>query len=197
MKTEENKVLIDFGPADDGGLLKDMTCFLSGGIDRVSDDGVGWRNSLKKKCQEENILLRFLDPCDKPEHLGQEIGDEKKRVESLKLQGKGKWKELQQEVKTFKRIDYRMVDMCDMYLLYLDVDTHLCGSYFECKVAEEERKPIFFILSPNMQKHDVPTWLVDIVEWEHIFLSISDCAKYLKNIDNGNVDMSDKWVKVF
>jgi hypothetical protein len=100
-------------------------------------------------------------------------------------------------VKTFKRIDYRMVDMCDIYILYIDINIHLCGSYFECKVAEEERKPIFFILSSKMKKQDIPTWLVDIVDWEHIFCSVDECVDYFCDLNNGKIEITDRLIKVF
>ena len=179
------------------GVLKDRKTYIAGGIDIVKDDGVGWRQSLKGKCKKADVLLHFLDPCDKPKELGQEIGEEKQRMIRLKEGGEKNWNQLQKEVKKFKRVDYRMVDSCDLFIIYIDINIHLCGSYFECKVAEEQRKPIFVILSPNMEKKDIPTWLVDLVKWDEIFLSVNNCVCYLQNIDNGNIELDDRWIKIF
>ena len=60
--------------------LDGLTAFLSGPIDRVDDDGVGWRKELRKKCKNAKLPLKFFDPTDKPEGLGSEVGDEKKRI---------------------------------------------------------------------------------------------------------------------
>ena len=176
--------------------LEGMRCFVSGPIDRVDDDGVGWRNDIKRICKERNINIEFLDPCDKPEHLGQEIGDEKKRMEELKSGGPEMWLEAQREVKKFKRIDYRMVDMCDFYIIYIDINVHMCGSYFENKVAEEERKPIFVILADHMEKKDLPTWLVDLVNYDEMFESVEECVNYLDEMNNGKIIIDDRWIKV-
>lgn len=176
--------------------LRNMRGTLSGAIDRVSDDGKEWRRKIKKLCKKKNLGIKFLDPCDKPKHLGQEIGPEKKRMEMLKKRGVKFWKEAQQEVKKFKKIDYRMIDICDFYLLYIDINVHMCGSYFECKVAEEERKPIFVILSPGLEKEDLPTWLVDLVNYNEIFQSIEECVDYLKEINDGKIPLDNRWIKV-
>jgi hypothetical protein len=178
------------------GKLSGMRAFISGAIDRVADDGVEWRNNIKGLCKKKNIFINFLDPCDKPEELGQEIGKEKYRMENLKSLGKDTWKEAQKEVKKFKRIDYRMVDMCDIYIVYIDINVHMCGSYFECKVAEEERKPILMILADGMKKADLPTWLVDLVNYDEMFLSVEECVDYLEKIDNGIISFDDRLIKV-
>ncbi|KKK83095.1 hypothetical protein LCGC14_2796820 [marine sediment metagenome] len=178
--------------------LKGMLAYLSGGIDRIDDDGIGWRQDIIKKCEDKKILMNFLDPCNKPKHLGQEIGEEKKEMEKLKKEAKNKkdWENIQKRVKEFKRIDYRMVDTCNLCIIYIDTNTHLCGSYFECKVAEEERKPIFAILASHMKKKDLPTWLVDLINWDNIFYGVEECIDYLSKINNGEIEMDDRWIKV-
>ncbi len=178
------------------GKLCGMRAFISGPIDRVVDDGVVWRNNIKKLCKDRDIPIIFLDPCDKPEALGQEIGEEKHRMEKLKGLGKEAWIEAQKEVKKFKRIDYRMVDMCDIYIVYIDINIHMCGSYFEFKVAEEERKPILAILSEGMKKADLPTWLVDLVNYDEIFLKVEECVDYLEQINKGTICFDDRLIKV-
>tara|TARA_Y100000310_G_C20701843_1_gene830697 strand:- start:1320 stop:1862 length:543 start_codon:yes stop_codon:yes gene_type:complete len=176
--------------------LKGMRAYLSGPIDDVADDGIVWRKDLRKGCIDKSIEMIFLDPCDKPDYLGQEVGVEKRRMENLKAGGKREWKIAQKEVKNFKRIDYRMVDMCDLFILYIDVDAHMCGSYFETKVAEEQRKPIFVILSSNMERKYFPTWLIDLVDYDHIFANVDDCLDYLEKVNNEEVALDDRWIKV-
>ena len=107
MQTEENKIMVDFGPTDDDGYLKGATCFLSGPIDRVEDDGVQWRNYIKEQSIKRDLGLNFFDPCDKPEGLGSEIGIEKNKVQSLIREDK--WQEAQDFVKMFRRYDSAVV----------------------------------------------------------------------------------------
>ena len=57
--------------------LNGKRCVLSGGIDRVSDDGVGRRKYMKEECAKKKIGILFFDPCEKPNGLGSEIGVEK------------------------------------------------------------------------------------------------------------------------
>ena len=112
-KKFSSKVMIDFGPSDDDGLLKGATCFLSGPIDRVDDDGVQWRNYIKEQSKARGLGLSFFDPCDKPEGLGSEIGVEKFKVQNLIKEGK--WDEARDFVKTFRRYDLRGVDTSDTF----------------------------------------------------------------------------------
>jgi nucleoside 2-deoxyribosyltransferase len=176
--------------------LKDIHIYISGAIDRVSDDGIGWRQEIRKKCEQYNLPVVFLDPTDKPVELGSEIGIEKKRMEQLKSGGRELWELAQKEVKQFKRIDYRMVDRCDLFIIYIDISVHMCGSYFECKVAEEQRKPIFVILAKSMIRKDLPTWLIDLVNYDHIFLDINDVVEYLDKMNNEEIPLDNRWIKV-
>lgn len=177
--------------------MKDLTgvkVFLSGPIDRVKDDGVGWRREFIKKCKKAKLPLTYLDPTDKPKDMGSEIGDEKIRIQQLMK--KGKWKQAQEEVKQFRRYDLRMVDHCHLYVMYMDVTVHACGTYDECYTAERQHKPLFIIMASGQSKYDIPSWLVALMDEDEVFESIDDCVDHLKLLNNGKILLDNRWVMV-
>jgi hypothetical protein len=165
-QAQENKIMVDFGPPDDNGQLKGASCFLSGPIDRVSDDGVQWRLYIKEKAEEMDLGLSFFDPCDKPAGLGSEIGVEKTQVQDLIRENK--WQEAQDFVKTFRRYDLRGVDTSDFLIVKVDLDVHMCGTYDELFTAEREQKPILVIMGKGQKKEDIPTWLIAFIHEDEI-----------------------------
>jgi hypothetical protein len=173
--------------------LNGIKVFLSGGIDRVDDDGVGWRKEIRKKAKRAKLPVEFLDPTDKPEGMGSEVGDEKIRIQSL--MEKGKWEQAQEEVKIFRRFDLRMVDHCHLYIVYMDLNVHYCGTYDELFTAERQNKPLFVIMAPGQSKYDIPSWLIASVEEDEVFESIDDCVEHLKLMQNGKILFDRRWVK--
>lgn len=194
MQTKDSKVMIDFGPADDGGLLKGKRCVLSGGIDRVADDGVGWRNYVKKECEKKLIRVNFFDPCDKPNGLGCEIGVEKNKVR--RLIHEDKWSEAREFVKTFRHYDLRAIDWSDFVIVKIDIDSHLCGTYDEIFLAERELKPIFVIMGEGQTKYDIPTWLVSFINENEIFEDEDECIEYLSKLNSGDIKLDERWVNL-
>ena len=174
--------------------LTNITAFLSGGIDRVKDDGVGWRREIKRKCKRAKLPLKFFDPTDKPKGLGSEIGDEKLRVQ--KLMGQGKWEQAKAAVKIFRRYDLRMVDHSHLYIIYIDLSLHYCGTYNEFNVAERQGKPIFVIMAPGYSKYDIPVWAIASVNEGEVFESIDECVEHLKLLQEGKIVFDRRWVIV-
>jgi len=194
MQAEESKIMVDFGTADDSGLLKGVSCFLSGPIDRVSDDGIQWRNYIKEQSEKRALGIGFFDPCDKPEGLGSEIGIEKVKVQELIREGK--WQEAQDFVKTFRRYDLRGVDTSDFLIVKVDLDVHMCGTYDEMFTAEREQKPILVIMGPGQKKENIPTWLVSFIHSEEIFETEDECLDYLERLNKGEMEFDRRWVPI-
>ena len=174
--------------------IKDISIFLSGGIDRVEDDGIGWRKEIRSKCENANLNFNFYDPTDKPEGLGSEIGDEKNRIQKLMRQGK--WEQAQEEVKIFRRYDLRMVDHSHLYIIYIDLNVHYCGSWDEFNVAERQQKPIFVIMAPGQSKYEIPSWSVASVREDEVFESVDECIEHLKLLNEGKILLDKRWVKI-
>jgi len=169
-------------------------CALSGGIDKVKDDGVGWRNYIKDKCKEEGLNIKFFDPCHKPNGLGSEIGVEKRKVK--KLIDEGKWEEAREFVKSFRHYDLRAIDWSDFVIAKIDISVHLCGTYDEIFTAERQSKPILVIMGENQTKEDIPTWLIAFINEDEIFENEDECIYYLCKMNDGEILMDDRWVKL-
>jgi len=177
------------------GIIEGSHSFLSGPIDRVENDGVEWRRYIKKRCKEAGLGIIFFDPCDKPKHLGSEIGVEKEKVKSLI--NSGKWEEAREYIKEFRHFDLRAVDRCDFLIAKIDINIYACGTHDEIFTAERQNKPIFIIMGEGQKKEDIPTWLISFINEEDIFESEDQCVNYLIKIDNGEIELNKKWVKIY
>jgi hypothetical protein len=174
--------------------LDGIRCVLSGAIDRVADDGVEWRNSVEAKCKKKKLNIIFFNPCKKPNGLGSEIGVEKNKVR--KLINEDKWEDAKEYVKTFRHYDLRAIDWSDFVIIKIDITQHLCGSYDEIFLAERELKPIFVIMGEGQTKYDIPTWLVSFINKDEIFENEDECINYLMKINNGEILLDERWVKL-
>ncbi len=177
------------------GELWESRCALSGPIDRVTDDGVGWRNYIKRVCEEKGFGIRFFDPCDKPKNFGSEIGVEKYKVK--KMISEGRWEEAQKFVKNFRHYDLRAIDWCDFVIAKVDVNVHMCGSYDEMFLAEREHKLILVIMGEGQTKKDIPLWLVSFINEQEIFNNEDECIDFLSKMDKKEIKIGDRWLKFY
>lgn len=174
--------------------LDGKRCVLSGGIDRVPDDGVEWRLYVRKECTKRGLDIIFFDPCDKPNGLGSEIGVEKTEVRELI--NNDQWEEAREFVKTFRHYDLRAIDWSDFVIVKIDITSHLCGTYDEIFLAERELKPIFVIMGDGQTKYDIPTWLIAFINEHEIFNSEDECIDYLEKINSGEILLDERWVNL-
>ncbi len=179
------------------GMMKNLDgaqIYLSGGIDRVEDDGLGWRKEFRNRCNRAKLPVGFLDPTNKPDHLGSEVGEEKNRVRVL-LEAH-KWEQAQNQAKYFRHIDLRMVDSCHLFVVYIDITSHLCGTYQELFLAESQSKPMFVIMAPGQSKWDIPSWLVTVFDEDDVFNDVKSCVEHLKLLHSGKIIFDDKWIMI-
>lgn len=175
-------------------FLSGTRVYLSGAIDRIPDDGVQWRNYLKKRFIEENFDIKVFDPCDKPKHLGSETGLEKHKVKNLIKEGK--WEEARKFVSAFRHFDLRAIDWCDFVIAKIDINIHACGTYDEIFLAEREHKPIFIVMGEGQKKTDIPSWLVAFINEDEIFESEEECIDHLIKINKKEIKVDERWVKI-
>lgn len=176
--------------------LDGMSVYLAGAIDRAPDDGVAWRKSIIQKSIERGLKLQWFDPCNKPKSLGNdipgEIGEEKRKVKQFKKEGQ--WEKAKEIVHKYRRYDLRMVDTRDFIIAKIDPDIHLCGTYQEIFLAEQQHKPILAIMDKPFC--EIPDWLMDVIRKEELFNGVNDCVNYLVKVNNGEISMDDRWVKL-
>lgn len=180
--------------------LKSACVYLSGPMEFVADHGVEWRKKFIKLIREENIEIDIIDPTDKPGGVDEKIGENKAYQEML--QSEGRWKELADYVKSYRRYDLRFVDISDFLVVVIDKKVPQWGTSNEVYVAELQHKPMFFICDGGLK--NLPRWLFDVVDIEdaeknkrcNVFDSVEGVVEELKNINNGLIPLNDKWVLV-
>lgn len=172
--------------------LKDARCYLIGPITFAKDDGIGWRQNIQQMCKSNGIEINFLDPTNKPNGMGQEVGIEKSTAKEWKRTKQ--YDKLREYVKKYRRIDLRMVDISDFVIAYIDTNIFMFGSVDEIVTAERQKKPILCILPQGIE--NAPDWLFAITEIKYMFESIEDLFQFLCRINSGDIDLheDDKWV---
>ncbi len=175
------------------GKLKDSLCYLIGGIDYCPDAGKSWRKDIIHQCNVVNDLgIKFLDPTNKVEGLTEEVDSEQKYINRLKKLEK--WDELKSFMKKVVRSDHKSIDFSDFIVVYIDVDNHMCGSYFELQSALTEKKPYFIIVKGG--KANTPNWLFGILDHQYILPDVKSVVAELKGISSGTIETSDRWVLI-
>lgn len=180
------------------GKLEYSVAYLSGPMEYVADHGVEWRRKFINLLNEEGLKIDCIDPTNKPGGENIKIGENKEI--QVNLQKDGKFKELQEYVRSYRRYDLRFVDISDFLVVVVDPRVPQWGTSNEVYFAELQHKPMFFICDGGLQ--NLPRWLFDVIDIEddgkrgNVFESVEDVVEELKNIDNGTYPMSDEWVLV-
>ncbi len=174
--------------------LDGIKVFLSGAMDRVLDDGIEWRKEFREKAEKAGLDFKYFDPTDKPDGVAPETGLEKYEIKKALMEDN--WPYAQEKSREVRHVDLRMIDKTDLYVVYIDLGVHACGTYNELFVAEEHQLPLFVIMAPGYKKYDIPLWLVGIMKEEEVFEGIDGCIEYLQKINNGEVEIDDRWLRI-
>tara|TARA_R110002020_G_scaffold431092_4_gene640955 strand:+ start:834 stop:1457 length:624 start_codon:yes stop_codon:yes gene_type:complete len=161
--------------------LSGMRTYLAGPIDHAKDDGVGWRNKLKKFLSNRGV--KVLDPCDKPISYSayKEIGVEKQKM--MELKKTGRFFELSEQMKEIAHVDLRMTDVSDCVVVYIDPKTPMFGTIHELINSLQQRKPTLVVVEGG--KTQAPNWLFGIMDYNFMFDSFDDLETFLALVDEG------------
>ena len=173
-------------------VLEDAICYLIGPIDRVSDQGKGWRQYFTSQCKKNDIRLKVLDPTNKISKLTKEVDEEQKAINRMKSENN--WEELSKFMYKVVRSDHRSIDIGDFVVCYIDMSCHMCGSYFELESALSQKKPYFIIVNEGKEK--APAWLFGILDHNKIFNSVDEVIEELKDLNEGKKELDDRWVLI-
>ena len=168
--------------------LKNQRVYLAGAIDRVSDRGIGWRDSISPFLK--NLEIHINNPLKKLGDLG--IEDSITHLKKKALKETQDYENLSFLMKEIRRIDLRLVDISDFLIVNLDLDTHPCGTYEEIFWANRQKKPI--IVHVEQCKQSAPDWLFGAVPHQMIFstwLEIRDYLNYINNFEN--IETFNRW----
>jgi hypothetical protein len=89
-----------------------------------------------------------------------------------------------------------MIDSTNLYVVYLDLKIHACGTYNEFFEAERQEKPLFVIMAPGYKKYDIPLWLIGIIREQEVFEGIDECIDHLVKINAGEIEQDDRWLRI-
>ncbi|MFW9873089.1 MAG: hypothetical protein ACFFG0_08320 [Candidatus Thorarchaeota archaeon] len=156
--------------------LANSRCYLGGAMEFVSDFGMEWREYLKTKLLEFNII--WLDPTNKPIDIG--IEDLEGRDLRKFQKENGRFDAITHDMKIIRCVDLRMVDIADFLIVDLDVSVHTCGTYEEIFWANRCKKPV--IVKIKQGKQACPDWLLGTLPHEMIFSTFEEVRDYLNHI---------------
>lgn len=168
--------------------LKNTRCYLAGAMEHTSDNGVGWRDVIKRDL--ESLRITWLDPTDKPTEIAHEDADFANRLRYWKCQGN--WKKVSDAVRIIRAVDLRMVDIADFMIVNIDMDVPTCGTWEEIFWANRCMKPV--IVRVAQGKVAAPSWLFGTIPHEMIFSSWTEVGRYLRSINSSPViDDLKRW----
>lgn len=171
------------------GRLNGLTCYEAGPIDRVADNGRGWRDALTPFLRDLGVTV--YDPLNKPIATGLE--DDDSRMLRKKLIECGEWDELSRIMREVRIADLRMVDKADFLVIHVDTDIHLCGTYEEIFWANRSKKPA--IVHCKQGKAGLPQWLFGTIRHEMVFSSWEAVRSYLWHVHTAaEVDHLKRWL---
>jgi nucleoside 2-deoxyribosyltransferase len=162
--------------------------YLAGAIDRVSDRGAGWRDSISPFLSK--LGIKIFNPLTKTSEIGQE--DEKVHQYKIKLKKIKNYDALSSLMKSIRATDLRLVDISDFIIVNLNLDTHPCGTYEEIFLANRQKKPI--IIHVEQGKDATPDWLFGTIPHEMIFSTWKEIEEYLMYIHSAQyIETYNRW----
>ena len=168
--------------------LNNQRVYLAGAMDRVSDRGNGWRDSITPFLESLGVVV--FNPIKKPIMIGQE--DEATHRYKIKLKLEQNYNELSKLMKVIRSVDLRLVDISDFMIVNLDLDVHPCGTYEEIFWANRQKKPIIVHMVQGKQK--TPDWLFGTIPHEMIFSSWHEVKNYLNQIHSqADIKTFNRW----
>lgn len=170
-------------------ILDKSSTYLIGPLDFAKDHGTEWRQKITPELNKMNVTV--LDPTNKPGGYLSETKEEQRTIKEFK--DKKDYNSLRSFMKKIRRYDLRLVDNADFIIAYIDTSIHMCGSYDEIFTAEDQQKPILYIVKGGTDT--LSSWMFAVIDdFDTVFESLEDCIKYIKEINEGKVELNSKWV---
>ena len=168
--------------------LKNCRAYLCGGMDRVRDGGVAWRQRIKQELNDLGIV--FMDPTKKPIDIG--VENQETRDRRHREKAKGNYQYVADEIKPIRCVDLRMTDLADFLIVFLDKDNSGFGTIEEMTLANREKKPILVMQEGGKQL--CPDWAFGMICHECIFGCWEDLIAYVQHIAHDEViDTMGRW----
>ncbi len=174
------------------GKLDEATAYLSGSMEYAQDHGIAWRRNFINLSNEAGLNIHYIDPTNKPGGKDVKMGEDK--TFQQQLQDAGEFEELAKYVAHYRRYDMRFVDISDFLVASITPSIPQWGTADEIYLAESQHKPMFAIISGGLYK--LPRWLFDVFDANYIFENEQQVIDRLVQLDQGNLELDDRWVLV-
>ncbi len=179
-------------PKTPPGRLKDIHIYMSGAMEYVADAGVEWRLKFRDLSDHAGLMIKFIDPTNKPGDKPELAAESKQHQENLQLTGR--FEELRSFVHDYRRKDLRFVDLSDAVVVLISPGVPQWGTANELYEAERQHKPILTIIPGGL--YNLPRWLFDVVDFDLIFETVEEVVDYLVKINDQNNELDSRWVLV-
>ena len=173
------------------GLLSGACGYLSGPMEYVSDHGIVWRRKFIELSYQSGLKVDYIDPTNKP---GGNMQIKEDKEYQKQLREEGRYQELKEYVSNYRRLDLRFTDISDFVVAVVNPNVPQWGTSDECYTAEDQHKPIFWIIDGGLKK--LPFWLFDVAELNMVFDSVEAVIEKLIRLDTGLEKMTNEWVLV-
>lgn len=170
--------------------LSGSRAYLVGPMDRVRDNGVGWRRDLIPFLQE--LGIKALDPTNKPikNHTLPGVAREEKKYKKHFKENKD-YDGLTELMKVIRHVDLRMTDVCDFVIAHLNLEAKMCGTWEEIFNVNRQKKPVLVVIEGG--KDAMPDWMFGVLPHQHFFGSFDELQVYLRGISDGTIEMDSRW----
>src|SRR5690606_26703998 len=167
--------------------LKNQRVYLAGPIQYCSTGGITWRQLITPKLKELEIVV--LDPTNKPTNEFKESPEDAAR--RRKLKSDGRLFEVRDEMRPIRNYDLRLTDLADFIICYVNRDIYTIGTVEELSRANLSKKPCLIYHDGPIE--DLGDWLLAMFPVNHFFFKWEDMFDYLKKINEGLDDKTDRW----
>lgn len=165
--------------------------YLSGPIDNASDFGIGWRQMVRERLVDLNLI--FLDPCKKPLQPGFACEDLENHKRRLEQKRQGDFETISRDMRLIRCIDLRLADLCDFAVCHLDLDIYSTGTHEEVTTLNRRKVPI--LVHVEQGKQNLPDWYLGALPHQHVFSEWDDLFAYIRHIayDPPPIDTFNRW----
>lgn len=173
------------------GRLEWSLAYLSGPIDNCPNHGVEWRQFIANELHRRRIGV--LNPCDKPTDYANE--DENIHVLKSDCKTAGDFDRLTKIMRPIRNVDLRMADLAHFFILNIDVDVHMCGTYGEATYAAIEKKPV--LIRCVQGKNKIPDWMYSLHPHELFFNDWESLLAYVDHINTAplnQINLLNRWI---
>ena len=165
--------------------------YLSGPIDNAKDFGTGWRNDVKYRLADLNLI--FLDPCSKPMQAGYGCEDLENHARRIKQKKNGDYEAISRDMRLIRCLDLRLADLCDFSIVHLDRTVYSTGTHEEIALLNRRKVPI--LIHVEQGKANLPDWYWGTLPHQHVFSTWDELLAYIRHIahDAPPIDTYNRW----